>query len=463
MIRIGSAAATAAVLAWLLVPGGSAFGQAQAPAAPPAQQQKQEIYRELDLFGQVLERVRSDYVEEVNDQQLIEAAINGMLSSLDPHSSYLNAKNFRDLQTQMRGEFGGLGIEVTMENGLVKVLSPIDDTPAARAGIKPNDYIVQIDGEQVQGLTLNEAVEKMRGPVNSDIKLTIRREGREAFDVKLTRANIKIQSVKSHLEGGNVGYIRITSFNEQTDVGLINAFKTLKQQAGDKLLGFVLDLRNNPGGLLEQAVAVSNAFVDKGEIVSIRGRKVQSAQRFNAAPDKDLSGGLPVVVLINGGSASASEIVAGALQDHHRAVLMGTRSFGKGSVQTIVELSDHSAMRLTTARYYTPSGRSIQGHGIDPDIVVEAAKIEKLAGGDTRHEADLRGALSNPDQKPADKSKTPGPGSQAKPDQTAPPDASTAPAPTTDASVMGSDQDYQLSRALDLLRGVAMFAKNIPR
>ncbi|HKF72783.1 MAG TPA: S41 family peptidase [Stellaceae bacterium] len=463
MIRIGSAAATAAVLAWLLVPGGSAFGQAQAPAAPPAQQQKQEIYRELDLFGQVLERVRSDYVEEVNDQQLIEAAINGMLSSLDPHSSYLNAKNFRDLQTQMRGEFGGLGIEVTMENGLVKVVSPIDDTPAARAGIKPNDFIVQIDGEQVQGLSLNEAVEKMRGPVNSDIKLTIRREGREPFDVKLTRANIKIQSVKWHLEGSDVGYIRITSFNEQTDVGLINAFKALKQQAGDKLLGYVLDLRNNPGGLLEQAVAVSNAFIDKGEIVSIRGRKVQSAQRFNAQSDKDLAGGLPMVVLINGGSASASEIVAGALQDHHRAVLMGTRSFGKGSVQTIVELSDHSAMRLTTARYYTPSGRSIQGHGIDPDIAVEAAKIERVATGDTRHEADLRGALSNPDQKPADKSKTPGPGSQAKPDQTAPPDASTAPAPTTDASVMGSDQDYQLSRALDLLRGVAMFAKNIPR
>jgi carboxyl-terminal processing protease len=470
MMRIGIAAATAATLVWLLVPGDGAQGQAQAPAAQSQQspqQQKQEIYRELDLFGQVLERIRSDYVEEANDQQLIEAAINGMLSSLDPHSSYLNSKNFRDLQTQMRGEFGGLGIEVTMENGLVKVVSPIDDTPAARAGIKPNDYIVQIDGEQVQGLSLNEAVEKMRGPINSDIKLTIRREGREAFDVKLTRANIKIQSVKSHLEGGNVGYVRITSFNEQTDVGLINAFKTLKQQAGDKLLGYVLDLRNNPGGLLEQAVSVSNAFIDKGEIVSIRGRKVQSTQRFNAAPDKDASGGLPVVVLINGGSAAASEIVAGALQDHHRAVLMGTRSFGKGSVQTIVELSDHSAMRLTTARYYTPSGRSIQGKGIDPDIVVEAAKIERLAGGDTRHEADLRGALSNPDAKPADKDKTKAPGasSQAKPDQgstTAPTDVKPE-AATTDVNVMGTDQDYQLSRALDLLRGVAMFAKNIPR
>jgi carboxyl-terminal processing protease len=465
MMRIGIAAATAATLVWLLVPGHDALGQAQAPAAQSQTQnqnlnQKQEIYRELDLFGQVLERVRSDYVEEVNDQQLIEAAINGMLSSLDPHSSYLNSKNFRDLQTQMRGEFGGLGIEVTMENGLVKVVSPIDDTPASRAGIKPNDLIVQIDGDQVQGLSLNEAVEKMRGPVNSDIKLTIKREGKDPFDVKLTRANIKIQSVKWHLEGDNVGYIRITSFNEQSDVGLTNAFKDLKQKAGDKLLGYVLDLRNNPGGLLEQAVAVSNAFIDKGEIVSIRGRKVQSAQRFNASPDKDESGGLPVVVLINGGSASASEIVAGALQDHHRAVLMGTRSFGKGSVQTIVELSDHSAMRLTTARYYTPSGRSIQGHGIDPDIVVEAAKIEKVATGDTRHEADLRGALSNPDAKPADKTtKITTPTSQAKPDQSGG-DQSAAQTPTTDVTVMGTDQDYQLSRALDLLRGVAMFAKN---
>jgi carboxyl-terminal processing protease len=463
MMRIGKSAAIAATVFWLLAPAGGAF--AQAPAQPAQPQQKQEIYRELDLFGQVLERVRSDYVEEVSDQQLIEAAINGMLSSLDPHSSYLNSKNFRDLQTQMRGEFGGLGIEVTMENGLVKVVSPIDDTPAARAGIKPGDFIVQIDNDPVMGLSLNEAVEKMRGPINSDIRLTIRRESRDPFEVKLTRAVIKIQSVKSRLEGEDVGYIRITSFNEQTDVGLNNAFKTLKQQAGNKLVGVVLDLRNNPGGLLEQAVNVSNAFLDKGEIVSIRGRKVQSAQRFNAQADKDVSGGLPVVVLINGGSASASEIVAGALQDHHRAVLMGTRSFGKGSVQTIVELSDHSAMRLTTARYYTPSGRSIQAKGIDPDIVVEAAKIEKLAGGDTRHEADLRGALPNPDQKAPTgaNAPAPGPSSQAKPDQggqTAAPKPETGP---SDVAVAGTDQDYQLARAVDLLRGIAMFGKTIPR
>ncbi len=465
MMRLGLAAATAATVCWLLSPGGGA--QAQTQAATPSQQ-KQEIYRELDLFGQVLERVRSDYVEEVNDNQLIEAAINGMLSSLDPHSSYLNSKNFRDLQTQMRGEFGGLGIEVTMENGLVKVVSPIDDTPAAKAGIKPGDYIVEIDGDQVMGLSLSEAVEKMRGPVNSDIKLTIRRDGKDPFPVKLTRAVIKIQSVKYSLQGGDIGYIRITSFNEQTDVGLINAFKQLKQQAGSKLIGIVLDLRNNPGGLLEQAVSVSNAFIDKGEIVSIRGRKPQSAQRFNAQADKDVSGGLPVVVLINGGSASASEIVAGALQDHHRAVLMGTRSFGKGSVQTIIELSDHSAMRLTTARYYTPSGRSIQAKGIDPDIVVEAAKIEKLAVGDTRHEADLKGALANPDATPtppgdAKKPKT-GPTSQAKPaDQGAAQTVQQSADPAAvDAAVIGSEQDYQLERASDLLRGIAMFGNRIP-
>ena len=458
MMRLGLATAIAAAFLCLLPPEGGAL--AQTPATPQGQQ-KQEIYRELDLFGQVLERVRSDYVEEVGDQQLIEAAINGMLSSLDPHSSYLNAKSFRDLQTSMRGEFGGLGIEVTMEGGLVKVVSPIDDTPAARAGIKSGDFIVQIDNEPVLGLTLSEAVEKMRGPVSSSIKLTIRREGRDPFDVTLVRAVIKIQSVKSHMVGPDIGYIRVTSFNEQTDVGLVTAFKSLRQQAGAKLAGIVLDLRNNPGGLLDQAVAVSNAFLDKGEIVSIRGRKPQSAQRYNAQPDKDISGGLPVVVLINGGSASASEIVAGALQDHHRAVLMGTRSFGKGSVQTIIELSDHSAMRLTTARYYTPSGRSIQAKGIEPDIAVEAAKIEKIGGGETRHEADLKGALPNPDAPKPDGNKPPAPSPQGKPDQGSQGGGST-PAPSN-ADLMGSEQDYQLERAVDLLRGLAMFGNRPPR
>ena len=463
MMRFGIAAATAATLFWLLLPGEAALAQTPAAGTPPAPDQKQEIYRDLDLFGQVLERVRSDYVDEVNDDQLIEAAINGMLSSLDPHSSYLNSKNFRDLQTQMRGEFGGLGIEVTMENGVVKVVSPIDDTPAARAGIKPGDLIVGIDGQPVMGLTLNDAVEKMRGPVNSTIKLTIRRQGTDPFEVTLTRANIKIDSVKYHMEGDDIGYIRITSFNEQSDVGVAAAFKAFRQQAGNKLAGIVLDLRNNPGGLLEQAVSVSNEFIDKGEIVSIRGRKPSSAQRFNAQTDKDISNNLPMVVLINGGSASASEIVAGALQDQHRAVLMGTRSFGKGSVQTIIELADHSAMRLTTARYYTPSGRSIQAKGIDPDIVVEPAKIEKLDQGQIIHESDLKGALPNPDSAggtgatPA-KPSTPSPAAPVNPDKGAQKPADTA---TTDANVMGGPQDYQLARAIDLLRGVEMFGNRL--
>src|SRR5205085_502168 len=342
-----------------------------------------ETYKQLGLFGDVFEQVRKNYVDDVSNETLVEGAINGMLTSLDPHSNYLNAKNFTDMKVQTRGEFGGLGIEVSMESGLVKVVSPIDDTPAAHAGLKPGDLITHLNGDQVQGMTLQEAVDKMRGPENSDITLTIRREGREPFDVKLTRAKIKIQSVRSHLEGKDIGYVRITSFNEQTDVGLHNAVKNLKQQANGQLAGLILDLRNNPGGLLDQAVAVSDAFLDKGEIVSTRGRRSDDAQRYNARSG-DVVSGLPVAVLINGGSASASEIVAGALQDHHRAVVIGTRSFGKGSVQTIIPLAGHGAMRLTTARYYTPAGRSIQARGIDPDIVVEAAKIERAAAKDDK-------------------------------------------------------------------------------
>src|SRR5713226_8106553 len=331
-------------------------------------------YKQLNLFGDVFELVRNGYVDDVQDDTLIEGAINGMLTALDPHSNYLNAKNFNDMKVQTRGEFGGLGIEVSMENGLVKVVSPIDDTPAAHAGLKPGDLITHLDGTPIQGLTLPEAVEKMRGPVNSDINLTIRREGRDPFDVKLTRAVIKIQSVRSHLEGNNIGYIRITSFNEQTDVGLNNTMKSLKQQANNKLIGVVLDLRNNPGGLLDQAVAVSDAFLDKGEIVSTRGRRADDSQRYNARPGAKPTSGLPVAVLINGGSASASEIVAGALQDHRRAVLIGTKSFGKGSVQTVIPLPGGGAMRLTTARYYTPSGRSIQATGILPDVTVNESR-----------------------------------------------------------------------------------------
>src|SRR6202790_3133721 len=401
-----------------------------------------DTYKQLPLFGDVFELVRADYVDEVSDDTLVEGAINGMLTALDPHSNYLNAKNFTDMKVQTRGEFGGLGIEVSMENGLVKVVSPIDDTPAAHAGLKPNDLITHLDGSPVQGLSLPEAVEKMRGPVNSDINLTVRREGQEPFDVKLTRAIIKIQSVRSHLEGNNIGYIRVTSFNEQTDVGLNNAMKNLKQQANNKLIGVILDLRNNPGGLLDQAVAVSDAFLEKGEIVSTRGRRADDAQRYNARQG-DIATGLPVAVLINGGSASASEIVAGALQDHHRAILLGTKSFGKGSVQTIIPLAGHGAMRLTTARYYTPSGRSIQAMGIDPDIVVEAAKIERAPAKDDK----TAKAADQKDDKAADD----------KADKSADKSETAAEQSTIDPSIMGTGDDYQLARAVDMLRGIALF------
>jgi len=454
MMRLPVAAACAAILVFLLPPS----GRAADPQSPQSPQSSSETYRQLDLFGEVFERVRADYVEEVSDEQLIEAAINGMLSSLDPHSSYMNAKSFQDMQVQVRGEFGGLGIEVTMENGVIKVVSPIDDTPAALAGLRPGDLIVQIDGEPVMGLSLAEAVERMRGPVNSEIKLTIKRDGRDPFDVKMKRAVVKIQSVKSQLQGDDVGYIRITSFNEQTDSGLQSAMKQLRAKAGSKLTGIVLDLRNNPGGLLDQAIAVCDDFLDKGEIVSTRGRHAEDAQRYDAKQG-DITDGLPVVVLINGGSASASEIVAGALQDHHRAILLGTKSFGKGSVQTIIQLPGHGAMRLTTARYYTPSGRSIQAQGIEPDINVEPAKIEKIAVGDIVHEADLRGALKNTDaNQPAGNKKAPA----APADHGATPPESAAPAPDVDANVMGTAEDYQLARAVDLLRGLSLFGHRAP-
>ena len=355
-----------------------------------------DTYRQLNLFGDVFERVRADYVEKPNDGKLIETAINGMLAGLDPHSSYMNAKSFRDMQVQTRGEFGGLGIEVTMEDGLIKVVAPIDDTPAAKAGIRANDIITELNGEQVQGLTLNQAVEKMRGPVNTKINLTIRRKGVDKpLEVSITRAIIRVRSVRSHIEGGDVGYIRLTQFNEQTTEGLKKAIADIKAKvANDKLKGYILDLRNNPGGLLDQAISVSDAFLQKGEIVSTRGRNAEETQRFNARPG-DLTGGKPVIVLINGGSASASEIVAGALQDHKRVTVVGTRSFGKGSVQTIIPLgSGNGALRLTTARYYTPSGRSIQAKGITPDIQVLQDVPEDLkAKTDTKGEASLRGHL----------------------------------------------------------------------
>lgn len=357
-----------------------------------------ETYRQLGLFGDVFEKVRTDYVEAPEDAALVEAAINGMLASLDPHSSYLDPKSYRDMQVQTRGEFGGLGIEVTMENGLVKVITPIDDTPAFKAGVLPNDLITHIDGEAVEGLTLGQAVDKMRGPINSAVELRIRRgEGAEPISVSITRDIIRVRPVRWRVED-DVGYIRVTSFNEQTYENLATAVEELTSEIGaDRLRGFVIDLRNNPGGLLDQAIRVSDAFLDRGEIVSTRGRNASETQRVNARSG-DLTNGKPLVVLVNGGSASASEIVAGALQDHERATVLGTRSFGKGSVQTIIPLGGSGALRLTTARYYTPRGTSIQARGIEPNIVVLQNVPEELRGRDTvEGEAGLRGHLSNTD------------------------------------------------------------------
>lgn len=410
------------------------------PATGQAQSNTSETYRQLDLFGDVFERVRADYVKEVGDEKLIEAAINGMLTSLDPHSSYMSPKSFKDMQVQTRGEFGGLGIEVTMENGYVKVVSPIDDTPAFRAGLKPGDLITHLDDQPVQGLTLAQAVEKMRGKVNADIKIRIRRDGREPFDVTITRAVIKIRSVRWRTEE-KVGYVRVTSFSEQSDAGVARAMKKIKEKLGSELKGIVLDLRNNPGGLLDQAIKISDQFLNQGEIVSTRSRRGGDAQRFNSKKG-DLADKLPIVVLINGGSASASEIVAGALQDHRRAVVLGTRSFGKGSVQTIIPLSGHGAIRLTTAHYYTPSGRSIQAKGIDPDIEVEQAKLEPVEPGSRRREADLRGALQNPNEIKKNQDKKSKSGAAKK---------------STKDSKTEKPFDYQLERALGLIRGISLF------
>jgi len=353
-----------------------------------------EIYNELDLFGEVLERVRSDYVEKPDDDKLMEAAINGMLMALDPHSSYLNPNQFRDMQVQTEGEFGGIGLEVTMENGLIKVVSPIEDTPAARAGLQSGDLIIALDKEQIQGLTLQDAVEKMRGPVHAPITLTIVRKGvDDPFEVKMIRDVIHIKPVKYNTED-DVGYIHITSFNEQTTVDLQKAVEDLKKEIGPKLKGYIIDLRNDPGGLLDQAISVSDAFLDEGAIVITKGRNLEETQRADARPG-DITDGKKLVVLINGGSASASEIVAGALQDHHRATIVGTRSFGKGSVQTIIPLGSNGALRLTTARYYTPSGRSIQAKGIEPDVSVEEELPDDLkkAAKSAESEANLRGHL----------------------------------------------------------------------
>jgi carboxyl-terminal processing protease len=394
-----------------------------------------ETFRQLELFGTVFDRARADYVEDVDVEKLIEAAINGMLAALDPHSSYLNKKTFRDMQVQTRGEFGGLGIEVTMQDGLVKVMSPIDDTPAFKAGIKAGDLILQLDGKQVRGLTLQQAVEKMRGRVGTKLKLTIRRGRTQPFNVTITRAKIRITPIKARIESKDIGYIRITSFNEQTTNGLRKAFVRISKEAKGKLKGVVLDLRNNPGGLLKEAISVSDAFLDRGEIVSTRGRKKGQGQRWNATKG-DITKGLAIVVLVNGGSASAAEIVAGALQDHRRAIILGTRSFGKGSVQTIIPLARHGAIRLTTQRYYTPSGNSIQAKGIKPDIAVSQLRLEEISDEMRQREKDLRGALSGDAKK--DDAKKPAKGDN-------------------DKDEPAKVRDYQLIRAIDVIRGIAFY------
>lgn len=428
---------------------------AETPAKTPTTGNA-DLYEQLNLFGDVYNKVRDDYVEEVTDKKLMENAINGMLVSLDPHSSYMNEDDFRDMQVQTRGSFGGLGLEVTQDNGLVKVVSPIDDTPAAKAGLQPGDLITHLDGQPVMGMGLNDAVEKMRGQPGSAIKLSIRRGTKEPFDVTLTRAVIKIVSVRSRMIQ-DVGYLRVTVFNEQTEVGVRKAAEELKHANKNGLAGLVLDLRNNPGGLLDQAVSVSDDFLDAGEIVSTRGRKKEEGQRFFAKTG-ELFPNVPMVVLINGGSASAAEIVAGALQDHHRAVVVGSKSFGKGSVQTVIPLPGHGAMRLTTARYYTPSGRSIQNTGIEPDITVPPAKVELVDESKRKREADLPGALNNDqlknqpkegDSKGDSKDSKDSGASKATPAEDAP--------AAQDNSGAKDAEDYQLSRAVDLLRGLSKF------
>jgi carboxyl-terminal processing protease len=390
----------------------------------------------------VLARVRSNYVEKPDDNKLIEDAINGMLAALDPHSTYMNGKEFREMQVQTRGEFGGLGIEVTMENGAIKVVAPIEDTPAAKAGLLSGDLIVALDKEPIEGLTLDQAVEKMRGPINAPITLTIKRKGIDnAFDVTMTRDVIRIKPVKFQAED-DVGYVHVTSFNEQTTSELEKAISELKRTIGPKLKGYIIDLRNDPGGLLDQAISVSDSFLDQGAIVLTKGRNPEETQRANARPG-DITDGKPIVVLINGGSASASEIVAGALQDHHRATLVGTRSFGKGSVQTIIPLGGGGALRLTTARYYTPSGRSIQALGITPEVKVEEElpKDANKSAGSNVGEASLRGHLKN----------------EGEPDET--------PEEAGSSSYVPDDQakDTQLSYALELLRGTKSVAKSVDK
>ncbi|MGI3212502.1 S41 family peptidase [Roseovarius tibetensis] len=434
-----------------ILTGAVATTQIAAPLLAQEDESSSNVYEQLDLFGDIFERIRAQYVEEVETEELIEAAINGMLTSLDPHSSYLSPDDAENMQVQTRGEFGGLGIEVTQEDGFVKVVSPMDGTPADQAGIEAGDFITHVDGESVLGLTLNDAVDLMRGPVGSEIVITVVREGRaEPFDVSIIRDTITLTAVRARREQETV-VLRVTTFNDQTYPNLERGLEEQVEAIGgmDQVSGIVLDLRNNPGGLLSQAIKVADAFLDKGEIVSTRGRELQDGDRFNAKPG-DLAEGKPIVVLINGGSASASEIVAGALQDHNRAIVVGTKSFGKGSVQTVMPLRGNGAIRLTTARYYTPSGRSIQALGVSPDILVKqpsrddatTAEDDEATPRPSRSEADLRGRLNNDSLSEEEKRQIEEDRKQA------------------EAAAMLREEDYQLAYAVDILRGLSMMGRS---
>lgn len=461
--------------------GFSTPSQLHAEDAPKKKEEEEspdarDTFKYLSLFSDVMERVRADYVDSVTDEKLVESSLNGMLMSLDPHSGYMTKKSFGEMQTQTRGEFGGLGIEVTMEDNIVKVVSPIDDTPAAKAGLQPGDLITHIDEHPVTELTLSEAVDKMRGAPGSKIKLTIRRGGLSGtpFDVSIVRAIIKIKSVKYEVKDNSIGYIRITTFNEQTQIGLDAALADFEKQAGDKLIGYVIDLRNNPGGLLEQAISVSSTFLPAGvPVVSTKGRHSEDNQAF-LSRGGDRTSGKPIVLIVNGGSASASEIVAGALQDHHRCIVIGTKSFGKGSVQTIIPLQNGGAMRLTTARYFTPSGRSIQAEGIKPDIEILPAKVEEIKPKKGLTEADLKGALANPNEKKPANDNTAEKKDEKKDDAKDKKSASDGAmgmdgeeesadkdkdAKDKDSKEVKKPYDYQLARALDMLHGISLYEK----
>ena len=430
------------------------------PAVAQSDNKGFNTYQDLNRFVEVFEKIRAEYVEEVDDSEVLEAAINGMLQSLDPHSSYMGPETFKNMQVQTEGEYGGLGLEVTMENGVVKVIAPIDDTPAEQAGIEGGDYITHINGEPISGQTLNKAVRKMRGPIGEPVTVTVVREGmEEPFDVEIVRDKIRLSSVDYRVERGDLGYIRISTFNEKTTSGLKEALTGLQEQLGDDLQGIVLDLRDNPGGLLNEAISVSDMFLDQGEIVSTRGRRAADRARWNATPG-DMANGVPVVVLVNPYSASASEIVAGALQDHRRATILGERTFGKGTVQTVIRLDRESAIRLTTGRYYTPSNRSIQERGIEPDIEVLQTEA---SGRRVRREEDLVGHLLHEDGTtiPADELDTDtdddiseAPGDDAAPSDQAAQNTDAETAETKDGDTDEDEEDRQLNRALDLLQGV---------